>query len=174
MKTSQPLIRSATEADAAALLAIYAPYVEHTAISFELTPPTVEDFAGRIRKALAEWAWLVAEVDGQCAGYAYGSAHRPRAAYRWSVETSAYVHPDYWRRGIGRALYGQLLEVLPARGYCNAYAGVTLPNAASVALHEDLGFQPIGVFTAVGRKFGAWHDVAWFERALRDRPPQED
>ncbi len=166
-----PTIRSAVEADAAALLAIYRPFVESTAVSFETVVPTVEEFADRIAKALTGWQWLVAERDGQCIGYAYGSSHRQRQAYRWSVEVSAYVHPNHHRRGVGRALYLRLLEELAQKGFCNAYAGTTLPNEGSVALHRGVGFEFIGVFKAVGRKFGTWHDVAWFQRVLRNSPP---
>ncbi len=165
-----PTIRSAVEADAAALLAIYRPFVESTAVSFETVVPTVEEFATRIAKALTGWQWLVAEQGGQCIGYAYGSSHRQRHAYRWSVEVSAYVHPNHHRRGVGRALYLRLLEELAQKGFCNAYAGITLPNEGSVALHRAVGFEFVGVFKAVGRKFGTWHDVAWFQRVLRDSP----
>ena len=168
------LIRPATESDAPSLLAIYRPSVETTAVSFETVVPTVEEFAARINEAVAGWQWLVAERDGQCAGYAYGSSHRERRAYRWSVEVSAYVHPDHHRQGIGRALYLELLPGLADRGFCNAYAGITLPNEGSVALHRSVGFQLVGTFKAVGRKFGKWHDVAWFQRALRDSPPSEE
>ena len=166
-------IRSATEADAPALLAIYRPFVEDTAASFELIAPSVEDFAGRIKKSLAVWEWLVAEREGQCIGYAYGSSHRGRPGYRWSVEVSAYVHPSQHRQGIGRALYLRLLEILAQKGFCNAYAGITLPNDSSVALHRSVGFEPIGIFKSVGWKFGKWQDVAWFHRVLRDLPPSE-
>jgi phosphinothricin acetyltransferase len=167
------VIRSATDADAAALLAIYAPFVECTTVSFETQVPTLQEFAARVRKGLSQWAWLVAERDGVLAGYAYGGTHRERAAYRWSAETSAYVDPRFQRQGIGRALYVALFDALAARGYCNAYAGITLPNAASVALHRSLGFEPIGVFKSVGYKCGAWHDVAWLQRRLRDGAPVE-
>jgi phosphinothricin acetyltransferase len=167
-------IRPATESDAPSLLTIYRSSVETTAASFETVVPTVEEFAARINKALADWQWLVAERNGQCAGYACGSSHRERRAYRWSVEVSAYVHPDHQRQGIGRALYLQLLPELARRGFCNAYAGITLPNEGSVELHRNACFQLIGTFKAVGRKFGKWHDVAWFQRALRDSPPSEE
>lgn len=166
-------IRPATEADAADLLAIYRPFVETSVVSFETVTPTVEEFSARISKALAGWQWLVAERHGKSAGYAYGSSHRERAAYRWSVEVSAYVHPGQQRRGIGRALYAKLFADLAHKGFCNAYAGVTLPNDASVGLHRNVGFAFIGTFGAVGRKFGRWHDVAWFQRRLNDRPPFE-
>ena len=166
------LIRPATESDAPALLAIYRPFVEGTVVSFETVPPSVEEFAGRVAKTLTGWQWFVAERNGQCVGYAYGSSHRERAAYRWSVEVSAYVHPDHYRQGIGRALYLRLLDDLADKGFCNAYAGITMPNDGSVGLHRSVGFQPIGTFKAVGRKFGRWHDVAWFHRTLRESPPQ--
>jgi len=168
------LVRPASVADAPALLAIYRPYVLETAVSFETVPPTVEEFAARIAKVLPVWQWLVAERAGQCIGYAYGSRHRERPAYRWSVEVSAYVEPGHQRQGIGRLLYQRLFAALADKGFCNAYAGIALPNAASLALHQAVGFHPIGVFPAVGRKFGRWHDVAWFHRTLREGPPMEE
>lgn len=168
-----PLIRSATETDVAALLEIYRQHVDSGVVSFETSVPTLEEFAARIVKALKGWAWLVSEENGECLGYAYGSAHRERQAYRWSVETSAYVKDSCQRRGIGKALYAELLEQLKNKGFCNAFAGIALPNEASIALHRSVGFEPVGVFRKVGRKFGAWHDVAWFQRELRDLPPAE-
>jgi phosphinothricin acetyltransferase len=171
---SEPFrIRPATEADAPALLEIYRPFVENTAVSFEMVAPTVEEFAARVRKAQTNWEWLVAERDGQILGYAYGSMHRERPGYHWSVEVSAYVDPRHHRQGAGRALYLRLFEILTDKGFCNAYAGITLPNDASVALHRSVGFEPIGVFKAIGRKYGQWHDVAWFQRPLRDLPLAE-
>jgi phosphinothricin acetyltransferase len=164
------LVRAARETDAAPLLEIYRPFVEETAVSFETVTPAVDDFAARIRKALEGWQWLVAEADGHCVGYAYGSTHRERAAYRWSVEVSAYVAPSHRGRGLGKRLYTQLLEELAARGYCNAYGGITLPNDASMALHRSVGFEPVGVFRSVGRKFDRWHDVAWLHKRIRAEP----
>jgi L-amino acid N-acyltransferase YncA len=165
-------LRSATPQDAAALLDIYAPYVRSTAISFELEPPSVDEFAARIHKCAQDWAWLVAERRGAVLGYAYASAHRERAAYRWSVETSVYVAASAKRQGIGKRLYEALFATLTTKGFCNAYAGIALPNEASVALHQSLGFQPIGIFPAVGRKFDTWHDVAWFHRPLGEFPTE--
>jgi L-amino acid N-acyltransferase YncA len=153
------------------LLAIYRPFVETTAVSFEMTAPSVEEFAARIAKAVAGWQWLVAERDGECIGYPYGSSHRERPAYRWSVEVSAYVHAGCRRQGVASELCARLFEQLAHKGFCNAYAGISLPNEGSVALHRRVGFEPIGVFKAVGRKFDAWHDVAWFHLALRESPP---
>jgi phosphinothricin acetyltransferase len=166
------MVRPGTLHDAQALLEIYRPYVERTTVSFELEAPTPAEFAARIEKALTRWSWLVAEHDGRCVGYAYGSSYRERAAYRWSTEVSAYVHPGHQGRGIGRLLYAQLFDALARRGYCSAYAGIALPNEASVAMHRAVGFEPIGVFRRAGRKFGRWHDVAWFQRALREEPPE--
>ncbi len=119
--------------------------------------------------AVAGWPWLVAEADGRQIGYAYASAHRTREAYRSSVETSAYVREDYQRQGIGRALYTQLLNELDGRDFGSAFAGITPPNDESVGFHESLGFELIGKFPRVGRKFGAWYDVAWFYRSVQDR-----
>ena len=147
-------IRQADPADVPALLEIYRPFVETTAVSFELVTPSAEEFAARISKALAGWDWLVADRDGQPVGYAYATSHRQRAAYRYSVEVSAYVHPDYRRQGTARALYLRLFDSLAGKGYCNAYAAVRVPNDASVAFHCSLGFEPIGVFKRAGWKFG--------------------
>ena len=166
-------VRRAVEEDAAAVVRIYAPYVEQTAISFEETVPTVDEMAARIRKCRTRWQWLVAEIDSQVVGYAYGSQHRERTAYRWSVEVSAYVDRRHHRRGIGRSLYEALLTELAEKGFCNAFAGVTMPNEPSVGLHIALGFQPIGTFRSIGWKFGHWHDVAWLQRTLRAQPPAE-
>lgn len=160
-------LRLATAADAGGVAEIYRPIVAATPISFEIDPPSEEEIARRICEALRTYPWLVCLVDGRVAGYAYGSRHRARAAYGWSVEVSAYVHPDFRRRGIGRGLYRSLFEVLKAQGYFNAYAGITLPNAGSVGLHEAMGFQRCGVFRKIGYKLGAWHDVGWWQLALQ-------
>jgi|SRR5678815_3075527 phosphinothricin acetyltransferase len=164
-------VRPALPRDAAAVAGIYAPYVEQTTISFEDTAPGVDDIASRIEKSRSRWQWLVAELDDAIVGYAYGSEHRTRAAYRWSVEVSAYVHRDHHRKGIGRTLYDALFVDLADKGFCNAFAGITLPNEPSVRLHSAMGFEPIGTFRSVGWKFGRWHDVAWFQRPLREGPP---
>lgn len=122
--------------------------------------------AARIAKA---HAWLTAEIDGAVAGYAYAAKHRERAAYQWSVDVSVYVSAQHRGLGVGRALYDELFPQLITRGFYTAYAGITLPNAASVGLHEACGFRPIGVYTSVGFKLGAWHDVGWWQRELRPR-----
>lgn len=159
-------IRPATETDAARLLAIYRPYVERTAVSFELEPPTVEAFAARIAKSRAGWAWLVAETGDACVAYAYGTAHRERAAYAKTVETAVYVDESFRGHGAGTALYAALLHELAGRGFHRAVAGITLPNEASVRLHERFGFERIGIYREVGWKFGRWHDTVWYQRGL--------
>ena len=160
------IARLAEERDAPALAAIYAPAVIERATSFELVPPSAAEMAARVAAVAAHYPWLVAEDGGKVLGFAYASRHRDRAAYAWSVDVSVYVHPDAHRRGIGRGLYRVLLRVLELQGFRRAYAGATLPNPASVGLHEAMGFRPIGVYEAVGHKFGRWHDVAWFGRPL--------
>jgi L-amino acid N-acyltransferase YncA len=139
-------------------------------MSFEYEPPSVEEISRRIASTLERHPWLVAEADGSIAGYAYASAHQQRAAYAWSVDTSVYIGEAWRGRGIGRALYDELLKRLTDEGYVNAYAGIALPNEASVGLHEACGFQYVGVFPRVGFKFGKWHDVGWWHRRLTDAP----
>lgn len=160
------LVRDATEADAAACAAIYAPYVTDTAISFETAPPTVEEMAARIAAAQRTHAWLVLTDGPRVRGYAYGGRFAARAAYRWSCEVSVYLEAGLRRCGGGRALYAELLPRLAARGYRTAFAGMTLPNDASDGLHRACGFGPAGVFRRVGWKDGRWHDVAWLQRPL--------
>ncbi|MEO7040657.1 MAG: arsinothricin resistance N-acetyltransferase ArsN1 family B [Gemmatimonadaceae bacterium] len=162
-------IRLATVADGAALAEIYRPAVTESATSFELEPPDGSTMAERIQNVLKRTPWLVWERDGTVLGYAYASTHRERAAYQWSVEVSAYVHRDVTRMGIARSLYTTLFETLSTQGFRNAYAGITLPNDASVGLHTAMGFTPVGVYHGVGYKNGTWHDVGWFERSLGPR-----
>lgn len=170
------LIRDATEADAPACARVYAPYVRDTAISFELEPPDAAELARRIAAAQRAHAWLVAEDAGAVLGYAYAGDYRARAAYRWSCEVSVYVALDRRGAGVGRALYEALLPRLAGLGFRTAVAGTTLPNDASVRLHEALGFEPAGVIRAVGWKLGRWHDVALLQRPLGPgaaTPPDE-
>lgn len=159
-------VRTATSSDATAIQAIYAPIVEHTAISFEEVPPTINEIAGRIEETLLGYPYLVAEQGGRVVGYAYAGPHRTRAAYRSSVDVTIYVAEGARQMGVGRQLYGVLLPDLAGRGFHAAFAGITLPNAGSVRLHEMMGFNPLGVYREVGRKFGHWHDVGWWQRLL--------
>jgi L-amino acid N-acyltransferase YncA len=163
------LIRDAdARRDAAACAAIYAPYVRDTAISLEERPPTPADFAERIDAITETHPWLVAEggAGGEVVGYAYGARHRERACYRWSADVAVYVAPRHHRRGVGGALYRTLFELLAEQGFRVACAGVTLPNEASVALHESLGFEPVGIYRNIGWKLGAWRDVGWWQLEL--------
>lgn len=171
MSESRLPIRLARPDDARGVHAIYAPIVRDTVISFELDVPGAEEMSARIAKTLATHPWLVWEEAGRVAGYAYASRHRDRLAYQWSVDVSCYVHGDFRRRGIGGRLYRALFRILRAQGFFNAYGGITLPNAASVALHESVGFAPLGVFRGVGFKLGAWHDVGWWHCRLAELVP---
>ena len=164
-------IRLATADDAEPVQGIYAPIVRDTVISFEVDPPSVAEMRQRILDTLAHWPWLVCEHDGDVIGYAYAGKYRVRAAYQWSVDVSVYIHERARRRGVGRALYSALLRILALQGFYNAQAGITLPNAASVRLHEAMGFQPIGVYRKIGYKLGAWHDVGWWQLVLRPHAP---
>jgi phosphinothricin acetyltransferase len=155
-----PKVRDAGRDDAAACLAIYRPYVSGTAITFETEPPTLADMTRRIEAAVRSHAWLVAEVDGDIAGYAYAGPFAARPAYRWSCEVSVYLQAGRRRTGIGGALYRALLPRLVERGYRVAVAKMTLPNDASMGLHAALGFRTVGVHRRIGWKNGAWHDVA--------------
>ena len=166
------VIREAHAKDGAAISDIYAPYVKETPISFEEEAPGAAAMSERIRETLVQCPYLVAEIEGRVVGYALASRHRARASYRWSVDTSVYLDRNYTRRGIGRALYQTLFPLLARQGYVTAFAGVTLPNPASVGLHEALGFKPVGVYQGVGYKHGAWHDVGWWRLPLL--PPPRD
>jgi phosphinothricin acetyltransferase len=164
------MIRLALEQDAPQIAGIYAPVVRDTPISFEVDPPTAAEMARRVTDTLAVFPWLVVDRSGEILGYAYASAHRTRAAYRWCVDTTIYVDPHVHRAGVGRALYTSLLQVLALQGFYSAYAGITLPNPGSVGLHEAMGFEPLAIYRDVGYKLGAWHDVGWWHRTITPRP----
>ncbi len=172
MKQINPAIRLATLADAPAIQAIYAPVVRDTIISFEFEPPPAAEMEQRIAKIMARFPWLVAEQNGEVVGYAYAGQHRERAAYQWSVDVSAYVHEQWRGKGVGRALYDSLFALLRRLGYYNVYAGITLPNPASVALHEAMGLKPVGIYRQVGYKMSEWHDVGWWQGSLQPRCDQ--
>jgi len=161
--------------DAGAVAAIYRPVVEGTRISFEEVAPTAEEMARRMGRSLQTLPWLVAEdARGVLLGYAYAGPYAERASYRWSVTTTVYVHESARRLGVGRRLYEALFAALVPLGYRQAFAGITLPNEASVGLHEAMGFERIGVYRDVGFKLGAWADVGWWQRPLRpgdESPP---
>ena len=157
------------ERDAARVAEIYRPYVLESIVSFEEVAPTPDEMADRMRKTLEWTPWLVAEDEaGVVIGYAYASRHRERSGYRWSVDISVYIDPGWHRRGVGRALYAELLALLRQQRFINAYAGITLPNAGSVGLHESIGMRLIGVYEGVGYKFGEWLPVAWLGMRLTE------
>jgi L-amino acid N-acyltransferase YncA len=168
------LIRHADpQRDCAAVAAIYAPHVAGGVASLEERAPEPHEFSDRIRIVSRSHPWLVAEIDGQVVGYAYGSRHHDRAAYRWSADVTVYISTEHQRQGIGRALYGALFPLLARQGVYEVCAGVTLPNDASVGLHESLGFTRVGVYRDVAYKFGQWRSVGWWQMSLRARPDGE-
>jgi L-amino acid N-acyltransferase YncA len=162
------MIRTATGSDAESILDIYAPYIENTSYTFETEVPTIESFQERITSYLQSWPWLVCEIGGVVAGYAYGSKHRERIAYQWSVECSVYIHDDFQRAGIGKALYRALIDLLKLQGFRNLYAVINLPNERSVAFHEKIGFEYFAVYKNVGYKLGKWKNVGWWQLQLND------
>jgi L-amino acid N-acyltransferase YncA len=169
------IVRFARPGDAAGILAIYAPYCETSPISFEIVPPTAEQMAERIQAVLAQYPWLVCEIDGEIAGYVYATKIRERAAYRWAIEVAVYVATRHHRRGVAQALYTALFSILRAQNYYKAYAGITLPNTGSVRLHEAVGFRPVGAFLGIGYKLGKWLDVGWWQLDLLpevETPPE--
>ena len=168
-------IRMATEKDLPRILEIYAPYVEHTACSFEYEVPTLQAFTQRFLGITKQFPWLVWEADGVVLGYAYGSAPFERAAYQWSAEASIYLCPEAQGKGIGRKLYAHLEELLKKQGYRKVYAIITTANEASVAFHRAVGYKHTASMPEVGFKFGTWHGTIWMEKDLNtwDVPPFE-
>jgi phosphinothricin acetyltransferase len=160
-------IRVATTDDAEAILSIYAPMVQNSAISFELEPPTIEEMRNRIANTLTQHPWLIFERNNEVLGYAYAHSFRPRLAYQWSTEVSVYVDGRARRLGVARTLYSRLFSILTKQGYYDAHAVITLPNPASVTLHELFGFKPVGVLHNVGYKLGRWHDVGYWQLVMQ-------
>lgn len=163
-------IRDARRSDVPAMLAIYAPFVEHTAVSFEYEVPTEAEFARRLEEHQAAFPWLVCEENGRVMGYAYAGRAFERAAYGWNAEISCYLAPELRGRGVGRRLYAHIEEILTRLGYYKLFAVVTSANAPSVAFHRALGFRDAACFRNVGYKQGGWYDVLWLEKTLCDRP----
>jgi phosphinothricin acetyltransferase len=175
MNDSELLVRVASPADAAAIAKIYAPFVLNTAVSFETSPPDEKEMSDRITKVMQMYPWLVAEAPDGVAGYAYASCHRDRSAYQWGVNVTVYLDPNYHRKGIGRQLYQKLFEILRTQGFTNAFAGIALPNDASIGLHRAMGFELVGVYKKVGFKLGKWHDTSWWQLSLgSDLNPPSD
>lgn len=161
-------IRFATVEDRHAILAIYGKYILETAVSFEIVVPTEAQFQQRMEKIMAQYPYLVYEVDGQVLGYAYGSLHGERAAFCYDVELSIYFSDSAQRKGKASALYRCLCALLQAQGYYNAYACYAEPNEKSQRFHEKLGFEPVGTFRRTGYKMGKWHDLTWVAKSLED------
>lgn len=161
------VVRLARPDDSGAIAAIYAPYVTATAISFETVAPDAAEIRARMERIAPTHPWIVAVRDAQILGYAYASQHKERAAYRWCVDVAIYLREDAQGKGLGRQLYECLFEMLMVQNFVTAFAGITLPNAASQRLHEAMGFLPIGIHRNTGFKFRRWHDVGWWQRPLR-------
>lgn len=185
IRRAEPALRHAdAQRDGAACAAIYAPFVADTAVSFEEDPPSAAEMARRIATGSERWPWLVAEdrsraalrENGEVVGFAYACAHRERAAYRWAADVTVYVRDGFRGRGVGGALYRAVFELLRRQGIQVACAGITLPNDASVGLHEACGFELVGIYRRIGWKQGQWRDVGWWELELvprSDDPPAE-
>lgn len=166
---SKPKIRMVEREDIPEILEIYAPYVLQSAVSFEETVPSEDEFWQRIQTIMKDCPFLVCEIDSKVAGYAYASMHRPRAAYRWAKEVSVYVHPGFRRKNIAKALYSCLIEIVRFQGIYTLLAIITLPNEASVKLHENMGFKQCAEFKNIGYKLGQWQTVGWWELQLVDQ-----
>ncbi|MFL5741001.1 MAG: arsinothricin resistance N-acetyltransferase ArsN1 family B [Flavisolibacter sp.] len=164
-------VRIAAPADAPAIIDIYAPYVLATSISFESEVPSVQEMEKRIDACLTKFPWIICELDGKVAGYVYASSHREREAYQWTCECSVYIHPDYKGKGVGSQLYKALFALLTVQGMRTAYAGITLPNDASVRIHERLGFEFFALYDHVGYKLHSWHKVGWWKLRLNEYDP---
>jgi L-amino acid N-acyltransferase YncA len=159
-------VRLASARDAEHVRAIYAPYVTDSYVSFETTLPSISEMRTRITESREHHPWLVAEESSRVVGFAHAGQHRARAGYRWSVESSVYVDTAYHRRGAAKELYVELLALLKLQRYHAVFAGIALPNDASVAFHRAMGFRPVGVFREIGFKLGAWRDTSWWQIRL--------
>ena len=163
-----PIIRLAEKRDVPGILEIYSPFILESSVTFEEAVPDETSFWKRMQDIMAELPFLVCEIDGRIAGYAYASGYRSRASYRWSKEVSVYIHPDFYRRRVGQALYASLNKMVRYQGVANLLAIITMPNEPSVAFHEQGGYRKCGEFSKVGYKLGQWQNVGWFELFLQD------
>ncbi|HCY40384.1 MAG TPA: N-acetyltransferase [Prolixibacteraceae bacterium] len=170
-----PIIRLAERTDVPGILEIYAPFILETSVTFEETIPDEESFWERIQGIMTELPFLVCEIDGKIAGYAYASVYRSRASYRWTKEVSVYIHPDFHRKKIAHALYTSLNEMVRYQGIADLLAIITMPNEPSVAFHEQFGYRKCAEFSKVGYKMDQWQNVGWFELFLQDetQPPKD-
>lgn len=159
------------ERDAARILAVYRPYVERTAITFDDEPPAQAAFTRRMREIGGAFPYLLAEIDGETAGFAYAHGMSDKAAFAWNAELTVYLAEGWRGRGVGAPLYALLMRLLAMQGYVNLYAVITGSNASSIAFHERLGFVRDAVHARTGYKFGAWHDTVWMRKRLREDAP---
>jgi phosphinothricin acetyltransferase len=164
----RPTIRLAEKRDVPGILEIYSPFILETAVTFEEIVPDEASFWERIQGIMAELPYLVCEINGRIAGYAYASSYRSRASYRWTKEVSVYIHPDFQRKRVAHALYTSLFEMIKYQGIADLLAIITIPNESSVAFHEYFGFVKCGEFSKVGHKIGSWQNVGWFELFIQD------
>lgn len=162
------MIRIAKEEDALGILNIYGTYITGTSFTFEMDVPTIPDFKNRIRNYLETYPWLVYEVNGEIAGYAYAARHRERVAYQWCTESSIYIHDKFQGTGIGKSLYPALTEILKNQGFRNIYAVINLPNEKSVSFHERCGFTWFATYENVGYKLGKWKTVGWWKLQVNE------
>ena len=170
-------LRTATPDDAAAILAVYAPYVRHTAVTFEYTVPTLEEFRGRMERTLRKYPYLVAEQDGEILGYAYTGAFRSRPAYGWAAETTIYLREDLRRRGLGRRLYTALETISAAQHVFNLNACISYPlvedeylTRNSAEFHARMGYRLVGEFNRCAYRFGRWYNMRWMEKIIGEHP----
>jgi phosphinothricin acetyltransferase len=161
-------IRLAEKRDVPGILEIYKPFILHTSVTFEEIVPDEQSFWERIQEIMNELPFLVCDIDGRIAGYAYASAYRSRASYRWSKEVSVYVHPEFHRKKVAHALYTSLHEMVRFQGIANLLAIITMPNEPSVAFHEFFGYRKCAEFSKVGYKLNQWQNVGWFELFIQD------
>jgi phosphinothricin acetyltransferase len=169
-----PFIRLAKETDAESILEIYGPYIQNTSFTFETEVPSLDEFKKRIQSYLENWPWLVCEINKKVAGYAYASKHRERIAYQWCTECSVYVHDEFQRMGVAKALYTAIIDLVKLQGFRNLYAVINLPNEKSVLFHEQMGFQYFATYKNVGYKLGRWKNVGWWELQLNEYNPEPE
>lgn len=162
-------MRFALESDTEEILKIYTPYIKETVITFEFEVPSVDEFRKRLKEIATDYPYIVCLADGKIIGYAYAHRHMERAAYQWNAELSVYVERTCLRCGVGKALYGALIEILKLQNIGNVYGCVTFPNENSEKLHQYFGFNRVGIFHSTGYKDGAWRDVAWYEKTIGNK-----
>jgi L-amino acid N-acyltransferase YncA len=163
-------LRVARKEDAESILSIYTPFLEDANTTFDYEVGEASAFTQRIESLLVDFPWLIIEVEGKAVGYAYAKEHRERAAYQWSAESTVYVQEEYQGKGMARAIYEALLEILTEQKYVNVYSGIAQPNESSTMFHVKMGYTPVGVYKKVGYKNGQWYDVVWLHRTLLKHP----